>query len=114
MVESQLNAPAAPNSCNFWKISWMVPRLPRRMVRAEAARPPMKACPEPNRRSERFAYVVEAEDSSSSPVLPCWEREPLSVRRFQPIENAQMPTIANNDGRIKLYAIVGTIPSNFT
>jgi hypothetical protein len=76
----------------------MVPRLPSKSVRAEAARPLIRG------KGSR----AKADGSSPAPSL-------LSLaNRFQPIENAQMPTIANSVGRMKLYAMDGTIPSNLT
>src|SRR5215217_7592524 len=81
---SQENAGPAPISSNFWKISWIVPRLPRKSVRAEAARPETKGS------------SVSGDDSF--PVV-CSRS---LANRFQPIENAQIPTFANSVGRIKL------------
>src|SRR6266508_1469048 len=98
MAASHENAGPAPICSNFWKISWMVPRLPSRMVKKEAARPLIKD------------KGLRDRGEVSSPVL-----SPLSLEsKFHPMENAQIATVANSVGRIKLYAIEGTIPSSLT
>src|SRR5512132_4378035 len=83
MAASHENAGPAPICSNFWKISWMVPRLPSRIVKKEAARPASKD---------------EGLRDRGSPVP-----SPLSPdNKFHPIENAQIATVANSVGRMKL------------
>src|SRR5215217_7833702 len=95
IVASHENAGPAPICSNFWKISWIVPRLPSKIVKKEAARPLSRA----------EGLRVKGESSSPAPSS-------LSLdSKFHPIENAQIATVANRVGRMKLYAIEGTIPS---